>query len=179
MNSNEFLSQISPYWDRLYHLAFNILGNAEESEDAVQETILRAADKIHQFQGNSALYTWIVRILINHCYDRLRKQKRQPKTITLHTKNNSLQEMDVIDQRETPEKNLELSDQSQRLMTMIQTLKPDLRAAVTLKYYENMTTQEISELLGIPDGTVKSRLSLARTQLRKELAKIGIEALIE
>lgn len=179
MNSDEFLIQISPYWDRLYHLALNILGSNEESEDAVQETILRAAQKIHQFQHKSSLYTWIVRILINHCYDRLRKQKRTPPTITLQQDDESLKEMDIADHRQIPEKILELSDQSQRLMAMIQELKPELNIVVVLKYYEEMTIQEIAEQLQVPEGTIKSRLSLARTQLRKELADIGIEGLME
>lgn len=147
--------------DKVFSVCLRIMGNRELALDATQETFLTAFRKASQFKGNSALGTWIYRIAVNTCYDQLRKEKRRSADpLPEHHDPADHSAEDAID-------SAGLRPEIQRALTA---LPPEFRSAVVLSDIEGLAVSEISEVLGIPAGTVKSRVFRARRLLAKELA---------
>ena len=171
----EFLENSFEFWEKLFHIAFSMLKNRDEAEDAVQDVLIKAAQKQKQFEGRSQLYTWLVRILINHCHDLHRKYKRRQTTgLFKSTKEGGDYDLDIEDRREDLQKKIELSEASHRLIDMTSNLDPIYKEVVILRYFEEMSYAEIASVLEISEGTVKSRLNNARRILKSELSSLGI-----
>lgn len=170
-----FLEETEQYHERLYHIAYSQMNDVHDAEDAVQEALIKAARKHEQFEGKSGLYTWLVRIVINQCHDMRRKRTRIRQRSVSMVSENEEKVLEIPDARRDPEKNAELSDESQRLMDVIGQLKDIYRDVVLLRYFEEMNYSEIATTLEISEGTVKSRLNQARKLLRTELEKTGIK----
>jgi RNA polymerase sigma-70 factor, ECF subfamily len=140
---------------RMKSLAFNILGNVADAEDAVQEAFLRAYRARSDFRAGAALYTWVTRILINACYDVGRRRAvRRDDT--------------AIDGEVPVEVPVPSSDHPLRLTLerAIQQLAPIYRDVFLLCEVEGFTHREVADVLAIPEGTSKARLFEARRQLR-------------
>jgi RNA polymerase sigma-70 factor (ECF subfamily) len=146
--------------DRVFSVCLRIMGNREQALDATQETFLTAFRKADQFQGNSALATWLYRIAVNTCYDILRKQKRR-KTDPIP---------DHLDPADfSAEEAVESAALRPEIELALQAIPPDFRSAVILSDIEGMGLPEVAEVLGIPVGTVKSRVFRGRRLLAREL----------
>ena len=136
----------------LYRIARSYLNDDQEAEDAVQDALIKAWEKrktlrnIHQFQP------WISRILSNRCKDILRKRKRWS-FFPL--------EEDTVQ--------VEMQETENAVLEAMKKLKPELRIIITLHYVDGYSIQEMTEALGIPEGTVKTRMRSARKQLSKTL----------
>ena len=136
----------------LYRIARSYLNDDQEAEDAVQDALIKAWEKrktlrnIHQFQP------WISRILSNRCKDILRKRKRWS-FFPL--------EEDTVQ--------VEMQETENAVLEAMKKLKPELRIIMTLHYVDGYSIQEMTEALGIPEGTVKTRMRSARKQLSKTL----------
>ena len=171
----DFFDESFEYWEKLFHIAFSMLNNRDEAEDAVQDVLIKAAKKHKQFEGRSQLYTWLVRILINHCHDIHRKHKRQ-KTSSMFKQSKDGQDygVDLEDGRQDLQKKIELSEASLRLIEMTEKLDTIYKEVVLLRYFEEMSYAQIAEVLNISEGTVKSRLNNARRILKSELSSLGI-----
>jgi RNA polymerase sigma-70 factor (TIGR02954 family) len=142
---------------RLYSIAFAYLKNEIDALEAIQEATCRAYMRLGKLKEDRYFHTWFIRILINYCID---EQKRKRKMLPLF----SLPEPLAAD--------LALDDKL-RLEMAIDRLSPNLRHIIILKYYEDMTLTEIASLLGKPEGTVKTWLNKALTQLRNNFRKEG------
>lgn len=146
--------------DRVFAVCLRILGNRDNALDATQETFLTVFRKAGQFQGNSALGTWIYRIAVNTCYDQIRKTGRRPTE-------------PLDDHFEPVDQSAEDAVQSAALRPDIEKalarLPADFRAAIVLSDLEGMSLPEAAEALGIPVGTVKSRVFRARRLLAEQL----------
>ena len=144
----------------MYRVAFSILKNEDEIYDAISNTTIIVFEKISSLRKEEFFKTWLTRILINECYKIYNQNK---KIIYLENCNS-----------ETIE-NLSFTDKDRLgeidTKNLIQTLGKDLKETVTLYYLENFSVKEISGILEIPEGTVKSRLSRARKELEKILVK--------
>lgn len=148
--------------DRVFSVCFRIMGNRELALDATQETFLTAFRKAAQFKGESALGTWIYRIAVNTCYDQLRKEKRRSaEPLPDH--------LDPTDP--SAEDALESAGLRPEIQRALATLPPEFRSAVVLSDIEGMAVAEISGVLGIPAGTVKSRVFRGRRLLARELTR--------
>jgi RNA polymerase sigma-70 factor (ECF subfamily) len=143
--------------DRLLRSAFLLCGNETEAQDLVQETFLQAIRSVHRFQGRSSLYTWLHAILLNLSRHYRRDQKR-----IVYDDERVHQE--VAD--ETPGQ-MDAGTASSALQAALQQLTGNHREVIVLRYYENMKIHEIAALLGISNGTVKSRLHYAILELQK------------
>ena len=131
----------------LYHVACGILRSEADREDAVQECILKAWEKRDSLKSDAAFRSWVTRILINECYDICR---RSGKIIV----------MDELPEAVAPEmENPELRD-------AINKLEDIYRLPILLFYVEGFSIREISRMLQIPEGTVKSRLHAGRGKLK-------------
>lgn len=133
----------------LYYVSYSMLPNPADQEDAVHECIQKGLQKCHTLKDDRALKAWITRILINECYNLLRKKKREFPAADIPVVTPTLEDTSLFD--------------------AISSLDEKLRLPVVLHYIEGYTTKEISNILRSPEGTVKSRLVQARRALRKVL----------
>ena len=141
----EFLSA-----DRLlYRIAWSYLGNLQDVEDAVQTTLVKAWEKREKLRSSEQFRPWIVRILINVCKDELHTRKKR----SFFPLNGAAEQLVYEDHRSAA-------------LEIVQCLKPELR---TVHYVDGYRLGEIASILGIPEGTVKSRIRSARKQLEKTL----------
>lgn len=160
---NAFRQMMQLYGNKLLGTCYLILGDREEAEDVVQETFVRVFRSIRSFNRKSSLYTWIYRIAINLSKDKLRKR-----TYDLRLEEELIGDADTLEQLEH---RLDLEELKFRLSE----LSPIYREALVLFYYQDLSIAEISELLKEKEGTIKSRLSRARSILAKEMKKGGSE----
>ena len=161
MMKDAFIREVRNAETMLYHISKSILKNDADCGDAVQETLLKAYEKLPMLKEEKFFRTWITRILINECKGILRKQKK-------------------VVPYEDYMGNERLSEENRyhHLYMAIMELPEDLRILVTLYYIEGFSQKEISEILEIPEGTIKSRLSRARDFLKTQLSDEEEKSLI-
>jgi RNA polymerase sigma-70 factor (ECF subfamily) len=154
VNKNDFAEQVMAAEATLYHISKSILKNDCDWADAVQETIIKAYSKLHGLRDDRFFKTWLCRILINECYQICRANKR---VVPLE---------DYMEAECTSKQQNDLG-----LFDAIMELKTELRLVIVLHYIEGFQTVEMAKILKIPEGTVKSRLSRARTELKAVLGE--------
>lgn len=169
----EFFEESAPYHERLFYLACNYMRDPDEAEDVVQDVLIKASQKYETFEDRSSIYTWLVRILINHCHDIKRLHKRR-RTHSIEEIAPDGKELQIEDPSSDHVRNFELSETSARLMNIVQTLADPYKELVLLRYFEEMQYKDIAKALDLSEGTVKSRLNQARKLLRDRLSKEGI-----
>jgi RNA polymerase sigma-70 factor, ECF subfamily len=150
------------YQDRIFNLCLYMLRDAGDAQDAAQDSFIKAYRALHDFSPDSSLYTWLYRIAMNTCLDSRRKRKQ------MHIDSNSMLE-NIPSQRPSPEKLYEAKEISEALRGALQKMPEKLRAAIVLREIEGLSYEEISDILDISSGTVKSRISRAREELRSLL----------
>lgn len=147
-DKDAFVALIEKYKVPMYRLALAIVRSKVESEDVLSETILKAYEKLKTLREPSFFKTWIMRIIINESNQNLRSRKKIV-PLTDWNKEAKIQPLTT---------NIELEE-------LIQKLPKELRIVMVLFYFEQWTIKEISELLRLPEGTVKNRLHRARKKL--------------
>ncbi len=154
LDKETFSALVIQNQETLFHTAKAILRSDEDAEDAVQEAVCAAFERRESLREADKFRPWLLRILVNKCYDTCRR--RRP-TVDLE---------DVADY--LPAKS---QDHTERLTLWqaVMALSGDLRAAVTLFYYDGLSIREISGALGISEAAVKTRLSRGRAKLRQLL----------
>ena len=146
--------------DRVFSVCFRILGDREKALDATQDTFLTVFRKAGQFQGRSAVGTWIYRIAVNTCYDQLRRTQRRPsESLPDH--------VDLSDP--SAEEAIESAAVRPEIELALTQLPADFRNAVILSDLEGLPLPDIAEILGVPVGTVKSRVFRGRRLLANHL----------
>jgi RNA polymerase sigma-70 factor (ECF subfamily) len=170
-NLDAFNPLVLKYQDVMYGMAFRILGQDALAEDATQEAFISAYQHIANFRGGS-LKAWLIRILINKCYDEFRYMQRTP-AISLNESltDDSENERPYIrlqDRAPSIEEYVEASEQTEYIQECLSKLPTDYRVILTLVDIGEMSYGEASIILRIPIGTVKSRLARARLYLRRE-----------
>ena len=146
--------------DRVFSVCLRLMGNREQALDATQETFLTTFRKAAQFKGNSALGTWIYRIAVNTCYDQLRKQKRR-RTDPLP------EHLDPADH--AAEDEVQAAALRPDIQRALAAIPRDFRIAIVLSDIEGLGLPAVAEILGVPVGTVKSRVFRGRRLLAAEL----------
>jgi RNA polymerase sigma-70 factor (ECF subfamily) len=159
----------------VYALLYRLTEDAEEARDLTQETFLRAFQNVSRFRGDADLKTWIYRIAINQARNRWRwwRRRRRDKTVSLDAESGARQEtlgasLCDTEQRD-PEQQTLARERETRLRAALQTLGHPFREAVILRDVEGLSYEEIAATLEISIGTVKSRLSRGRIELRRKL----------
>jgi RNA polymerase sigma-70 factor (ECF subfamily) len=166
-----FAELVELYKDKIFHLAYRMLNNKHEAEDAVQETFLRVYTNLHRYDEHQKFSTWIFRIGTNHCIDRLRKRKHAAYSLDAEMpdgEGNDYYSM-LAGQEHSPEKQIILSETQQQIRKAIDSLPEKYKAVVILRYLQDMSLQEISDVLDMPVTTVKTRVHRGREYLRKKL----------
>lgn len=166
---NELVEQ---YQTRIINIAYSMLSDMEDACDAAQEVFVKIYRNIGSFKGKSSISTWIYRIVSNVCNDMLRKRQRSASVVSINNASgDDDKDMDITDDAPTPEEYLELSEEQRAVRKAISALSAEHREIITLFDMEQMSYEEISEILRCPIGTVKSRLNRARSALKKKLLK--------
>jgi len=157
---------------RLYRLARATLRDDAEAEDALQEAYLAAHRGIGQFRGDATLSTWLSRLVLNECMNRLRRQKRRDNVVPMVS-------MSGEDERETmsahhtdtPDKALVRAEMRTLLERKLDELPEAFRTVFVLRCVEEMSVEETAQCLDIPEATVRTRHFRARGLLRESLAR--------
>ena len=169
-----FSELVSRYDRKIYRLARHITNSAEDAEDVLQETFLKAFEHLDGFQGQAKFYTWLVRIAVNESLMKLRKRKSD-RTVSLDEPSDNgdepmVREVAVWDGN--PEQQYSSEELRSILDKAIQSLKPAFRTVFLLRDVEELSTEETAAALELSIPAVKSRLLRARLELRERLTRI-------
>jgi RNA polymerase sigma-70 factor (ECF subfamily) len=166
-DADAYMDLVGAYRTRLFRKACSILNDAEDAEDALQEALLTAYRALPRFRGESGIYTWLYRIVVNKCRDHLRSRKSGSEESL------ELYQPLLSDDRVAVEKNVELSDDAGYLIEKVNGLERKYRQILLYRYYEDFSYEEIANLLHVNIGTVKSRLFKARELLKRSIVRNG------
>jgi RNA polymerase sigma-70 factor (ECF subfamily) len=167
---------VERYQHKIYGYVKRLVGNETDAEDITQEVFLKALNSLHRFREESSLQTWLFRIATNLCRDAHRRRQREKGWLSLWRQADEQNEteeggiVDPPDDRFNPEKLLLHEELSAMLSQAIEQLPLAMREVLILHDVEQMPYEEIAQALGVPLGTVKSRLFHARARLRESLA---------
>jgi RNA polymerase sigma-70 factor (ECF subfamily) len=157
------------YQDRLYHTAYRLLGNTDDAQDVVQDAFLNAYQSLHQFKGDARFFTWLYRIAVNSAISLRRRAGRvagRRAVLSADLPRGTTVEPTDESDGSRPDSALERAEDEQRLRAALDGLTPDHRAVLVLKEIEGRKYETIADVLGVPVGTVRSRLHRARLELR-------------
>jgi RNA polymerase sigma-70 factor (ECF subfamily) len=161
------------YKDLVYNLALHMLADKSEAMDVTQEVFLTLHRKIHQFRGESSLKTWLYRVALNQASNRNRwwNRRRRSRTISLNLTNpeNGERELELTSDGVGPDRQMLSSEFRQALRDGLDQLTFEQRAAVMMRDVHALSYEEISSVQDVHVGTVKSRISRGRNQLRAHL----------
>ena len=160
------------YEKRIYSHALRMTGDAEDAFDVSQEALMRLYFSLPAFKGDASFSTYVYQITSNLCKDHFRAKKRRPVTAA-PPEDEETWETFIADERFAPEKALEQSELRDLLDKGLATLTPEHREVVVLREIHDLSYEEMAGALGLDMGTVKSRLSRARGQLRIFLRREG------
>lgn len=155
------------FHESVYKSAYFITRDRMLAEDVVQDTFLKAYDKIGQLKDASRVESWLIRIAMNKARDQLRRQRRQ-----VSSSDNEARIPNVVD--EMPEALLLAREEHLAINKAIEDLALEYQEVIFLKYHREFTTKKIAETLGIPEGTVKTRLRKARALIETALREAGM-----
>ncbi len=162
---------IRRYQDRLFHTAYRLVGNADDALDVVQDAFLNAYQSLHQFKGDARFFTWLYRIAVNSAIS-LRRKQRAVLAADLPGGRAATEPLDEsADSR--PGASLERAEDERKLQEALDRLTPEHKAVLVLKEIDGQKYEAIADILGVPIGTVRSRLHRARLELRDRLAGEG------
>ena len=153
----------------VYNVALRMMNHSEDAKDISQEVFLKAYRNIKNFDERSMFSTWLYRITTNTCIDEMRKRKgKQSYSLEeeLENEDGSMQRQ-IADEGDTPEESLMRGEEKGEILQALDTLSEEHRAAIILRDVKGLSYEEISEIIELPMGTVKSRISRARNQLKK------------
>lgn len=169
-NQEAFAELMDLYKDKVYHIVYRMLGNVHESQDVAQEAFLRAFTNIDSYDINRKFSTWLFRIATNLAIDRIRKKKPD---FHLEDQVAGTEDLTYYSQfstdEELPEDQVVQLEMQDWMQEQIMLLPPKYRSAIILKYLEDLSLKEISEILHLPVATVKTRIHRGREALRKRL----------
>jgi RNA polymerase sigma-70 factor (ECF subfamily) len=154
---------VNSYQTQILHFTWSILGDRDEAKDATQEAFIRSFFRLKTFDRKRSFKTWLFTIAYNRCMDKLREKKSRSQILEKLGK-----EYSFIRQHENPEKKTEESEQFRRLL---QKLNEKERTAISLKVVEGYSAQEISQVLGCKESTVRVYIFNAKRKLKKMLEK--------
>lgn len=167
-NTEAFSVIVKRYTPILYSLSYKILGYTDEAEDIVQEIFLKVFASLHKFKIENRFLPWIYTIALNHLRSFKKKRSRQQKIRLVHIdKENSAE---LCDTRQSDPAHLLVNKEAETYAwKALKKLKPEYREVFILRDLEGLSVKEVSTILNIPEGTVKTHLHRAKKKLIKEL----------
>ena len=173
-----FGSLVAKYQDRIYNTILRMCGRAADAEELAQETFLRALERIGQFKGRCEFYTWLFRVAANLAIShrrrsaRIRFQSLSADEELAGTQADALTAAVAL-RRDPPPKTAAMTNESrQRVLEALEGLEDEFRLVVVLCDIEEMDYSQAADVIGVPIGTIKSRLHRARCVLKERLADL-------
>ncbi|MGC5325170.1 RNA polymerase sigma factor SigW [Brevibacillus sp. SYSU BS000544] len=165
-----FAELIEIYKDKIFQLAYRMVGNRQEAEDIAQETFLRVYANLHMYDSSYKFSTWIYRIATNLCIDRGRKKKPD---FSLDEEADGSTGLDwhsrLSSKEKSPEEKIVTKEVQETVQDALSELAPKYRSIMILRYIEDLSLQEISDVLKLPVTTIKTRIHRGREALRGKL----------
>ena len=167
-----FRQLVTEHRNAVYNLTYRMLGNRAEAEDVAQEVFITVFKTIDSFREEAKFSTWLYRVTVNHCKNRIKYLARRH-----DRKRDDIDEagpaMTDPNPQHRPDHALSGMQTEKTLQEAVNSLDEEHRVLVVLRDIEDLSIEEICEITGLPDGTVKSRLHRARLALRKKLTRQG------
>lgn len=161
-----FRELVERYQGAVYNLAYRMLGNPDDAEDAAQEIFVRVYRQLARYDRGRKFSTWVLAIATNYCIDQLRRRRVQlvplEQVVPWARTREAGPERLALDQEATDE-----------LQGLLKRLPEKYRAVLILRYWEELSCAEIGETLGLPEGTVKTQLHRARKAVERLMAEQG------
>ena len=156
---------------KLYNLCYRFTGRVDEAEDLTQEIFIKVFQTLRSYDAAQGTFaTWLNRVARNHLVDHYRRTKKDRVTSSLEEEEGALQE--VPSAGAEPMGHVESRERKELLQMGLSKLSPDLREAVVLRDLHDLDYQEIAQILGAPEGTVKSRINRGRLELARVLKRM-------
>jgi RNA polymerase sigma-70 factor (ECF subfamily) len=160
--------------DKVFNLCFRFLGNYEEADDCAQETFVKVYRCLKNFRGDSSVSTWVYRIAVNTCKNRVasaqyRNNRRAIRLDGPVADGEDERPFEIGDEKLSPDARADRNEKGELIQKAIDSLPADQRAVVVLRDIEGLSYEDIAEATGLNIGTVKSKLSRARQELREKL----------
>jgi RNA polymerase sigma-70 factor, ECF subfamily len=157
------------YWRKVFNIAYKFVGRHDEAEDLTQDVFLKLFKSLQTFDRRANFSTWLISVSRNLCIDHYRSVRREHDAVT--------HDVDVVTLAQpsgtaSPQLELERRDRVALLRAALARLAPSLRMAVMLRDIQELSYQEIAERLGVPEGTVKSRINRGRNELARQIARL-------
>ena len=171
-SQNAFTRLVEAYQTPVYNLAYRMLGNSVEAENAAQETFIRMYTKLHTYDPQRKFSSWRLAIASHYCVDVLRRRRMNYLSL------DDLPPMVELSMPKAgqPEQIVVRDQDASAVQTLLQTLPPNYRTPVVLRYWYDMSYREIAETMGLNEGTVKTRLYRARHKLARHMSRSALGA---
>lgn len=172
-DNSAFEALMEKHMGIIYNIALRMAANQDDAEDMTQEIMIKIFRSLGSFKGNSKFSTWIYRVAVNTCLDELKKKKNK-KHLSLDAEisgDDGENQIEIKDDSPSPEKLAEQNELRDMVAAAVKLLSDEHRAVIVLRDIRGMSYNEIAGILGCSDGTVKSRISRARAQLKMILEK--------
>jgi RNA polymerase sigma-70 factor, ECF subfamily len=156
-------------WRKVFNVAYKFVGKHDEAEDLTQDIFLKIFKALNTFDRRANFQTWIISISRNLCIDHYRSVRKERQTIARDVDSNELQ---PATSERGPYAQAEHQDLKAQLRQALETLPLTLRTAVVLRDLQELSYQEIADRLGLPEGTVKSRINRGRIELAHQLRRV-------
>ncbi len=165
---------VKKYQYKVAGIAQRFAANPADAQDIAQESFIKAYRAMESFRGESAFYTWLYRITVNTAKNFVVKNAGRGISVDVDTPDiEAYDGSERLHQGDNPENILESSDVKRVIKEALQSLPDDLRQAITLREIDDMSYDEIADVMGCPVGTVKSRISRAREIINRKLTESG------
>jgi RNA polymerase sigma-70 factor (ECF subfamily) len=162
---------IEAYQGPVYNLAYRMLSNSGEAEEAAQEAFIRAFTRLESYNPAHKFSTWLLSITSNYCIDQLRKRRALLLSIDEPLPPHPALSADL---EKRPESQLIMNEQQAMVQSLLEELAPDYRQAVVLRYWHELSYEEIAEMMDTTVSAIKSRLFRARKQLAEVALETGL-----
>lgn len=169
-----FAALVRAYEQPIYHLAYRLVGDAEEARDVAQEIFVRAYTRLDSYDPGRPFFPWLYRLGVNYGLNHRRQQRAHPTVRLSEVRRQDAEaetDFDIADTVRGPEELSELGEEQAAVNEAIARLPADYRAVIALRYGADLEYEAIAATLNIPLGTVKTRLYRAKEALRRELEK--------
>ncbi len=160
---------VRQHWRKVFNVAYKFVGRHDEAEDLTQDIFLKIFKALRTFDRRANFQTWIISISRNLCIDHYRSVRKERQTIARDVDSNDLQ---PASRERGPYAAAEHQDLRELLRVSLGKLPPTLRTAVVLRDLQELSYQEIADRLGLPEGTVKSRINRGRLELGRQVKRL-------
>ena len=160
---------VRQHWRKVFNLAYKFVGRHDEAEDLTQDIFLKIFKALHTFDRRANFQTWLISISRNLCIDHYRSVRKERETMARDV---DASQLTPVSRERGPHSQLEQHDLRDLVRLALAELPPALRQAVVLRDLQEFSYQEIAEQLGLPEGTVKSRINRGRLELARQLRRL-------